>query len=118
MAEKPTNRERLREITEGIEQNIKELFEIFRCPACLRLSEISDFACNQKFNFIRNILQKYWECKEKYGIISDKKVDMGRGLPMSTQPIGKKISDKIIPYFRPVNFSVYPHRSQCNVPIA
>ena len=27
MAEKPTNRERLREITEGIEQNIKELFE-------------------------------------------------------------------------------------------
>ena len=82
------------------------------------LSEISDFACNQKFNFIRNILQKYWECKEKYGIISDKKVDMGRGLPMSTQPIGKKISDKIIPYFRPVNFSVYPHRSQCNVPIA
>ena len=34
MAEKPTNRERLREITEGIEQNIKELFEIFRCPAC------------------------------------------------------------------------------------
>ena len=27
MVEKPTNRERLREITEGIEQNIKELFE-------------------------------------------------------------------------------------------
>ena len=27
MADKPTNRERLREITEGIEQNIKELFE-------------------------------------------------------------------------------------------
>ena len=27
MAEKPTNRERLREITEGIEQGIKELFE-------------------------------------------------------------------------------------------
>lgn len=27
MAEKPTNRERLREITEGIEQNIRELFE-------------------------------------------------------------------------------------------
>ena len=27
MADKPTNRERLREITDGIEQGIKELFE-------------------------------------------------------------------------------------------
>lgn len=39
MAEnKPTNRERLREITDGIEQGIKELFESESicaiCPSC------------------------------------------------------------------------------------
>ena len=48
--------------------------------------------------------RKYRKHRGNRGEISDKKVDMGRGSPMSTQTVGEKISDKNILYFSPVNF--------------
>ena len=53
MADKPTNRERLQEITAGIEQGIKELFESEKYMRCLLYTSL--FIHLQETFFVKTV---------------------------------------------------------------